>query len=227
MIKETNYAIFNYQKVDESLINDLILYFDNNIECIFDFFDIHNNIEKAIIHIIPTKKEYDEIFMKEYPWSRTRGVSKSSRGICRKDGSIVYLSINDYQNTTHAYKENDFDEALDGFKKTLIHEYVHYINKQFNIKYKCYTTAKYLREGIATYLSKQKGNDTIMFNFSIEDLLVTDSNKSCYDGYYLITKFLIENYDKKFILKLFKNDINAEEFLIDELYNKAKSYYLK
>ena len=64
---------------------------------------------------------------------------------------IYYLSINDYKNTSHTI---DFDM----YKKTILHEYVHYVNRLFCIKNNCNFSTKYLSEGIATYLSKQNEN---------------------------------------------------------------------
>ena len=52
-----------------------------------------------------------------------------------------------------------------------------------------------------------------------------DMRKSCYDGWYLITKFFVENYDKDFVLEIFQSNRMARELLKDELYDRAKQYY--
>lgn len=52
-----------------------------------------------------------------------------------------------------------------------------------------------------------------------------DMKKACYDGWYLVTKFLVENYDKYFVFELFKSNRQAREFLQSELYEKVKKYY--
>ena len=151
--------------------------------------------------------------------------NKSSRGMCKRDGSINYLSINDYKNTTHAFEEKDYDKALDGFYKTLVHEFVHFVNKVFNKDNKCGFSATYLMEGIAVYLSKQKENESFNFDFTIDDLLTGDVNRRKYYAYYLIVKYLVENYDENLIFELLKNKEYAENFLKDELYSKAEKSY--
>ena len=96
----------------------------------------------------------------------------------------------------------------------------------FNIQNNCGPTAIYLREGIAIYLSKQKENIALDFNYSLEQILETDVNKRSYEAYYLVTKYLVENYDKDFVIELFKSNRQANEFLKNQLYNKTKEHYV-
>ena len=110
------------------------------------------------------------------------------------------------------------------YKKTLIHEYVHYVNELFTLKNQCSPTQKYLSEGIAVYLSEQKKNRNIKFDFTLEQILSKDDAKFSYDGGYLTTKYLIENYDKEFVFQLFKSNRQAREFLVAELYEKTKTH---
>ena len=46
-----------------------------------------------------------------------------------------------------------------------------------------------------------------------------------YSGYYLVTKYFVENYDKAFVLDIFKSNRRSRELLKDELFDKAKKFY--
>lgn len=217
MEKVSKYANFEFNDSDSDLIDDLSDYLDNNVKEIFNFFEITPN-NKVKISIISTKQEYDKIFEERYKFT-----SPSSRGFY-SNGRIYFLSFHDYKNTPHSYIDSEKLEAFEDFKKTLVHEFVHYINELFYKKHNCSYTAKYLVEGIAIYLSHQKDNKNVEFNFTLDMLL----DKNCpYSAYYLITKYLIENYDKSFVLELFQSSRQANEFLKQELFKKAKDYYSK
>lgn len=211
----SEYAIFEYEEVDKILIYELVDYLDSKAKIVYGFFNLDFNGSKPIIRIIPTKKEFDSYFESE--WNFNAGTS--SRGFY-KNGVISYLSINDYKNTTHAFEKDSYLEALDDYKKTLVHEFIHYVNELFNVINNCGPTIKFLREGIAIYLSGQKENKSIKLSNSLEELL--DANKNYYDEYYLLTKYLINNYDKEFVSELFKSNRKAREFLKEELYEKVK-----
>ena len=216
---ESKFAIFNYQDRDKELIKEVATYLDDNVDKIFNFFEVEILKEKITINIIPTKKEFDEIY--KYTWN-CDAENWSIGFYSSKTKQITYLSINDYKNTSHAFEKNDYSIAKEYYKKTILHEFVHYVNDLFKIKHNCGYTEKYLSEGLATYLSKQKSDKKINFNYSMDQIL---NSKGCYDGWYLITKYLIENYDKQFIFSLIESNRKAREFLQNELYNKASEYY--
>ena len=219
MRKESEIAIFNYNKSDKDLIGYLDNYLTEQAKRIFDFFEVEMPNTKISINIIPTKKEFDEIY--KSVWNR------NAESWCigfYDDKQITYLSLNDYKNTSHAFKQEDYGFALEYYKKTIVHEFVHYVNDLFKIKYGCGHTEKYLSEGLATCLSNQKENTNLKFDYSLDDIL---NSRGCYNGWYLLTKYLIENYDKQFIFSLIKSNRKAREFLQDELYHKASRYYKK
>lgn len=124
MEKVSKYAVFEFSKSDSDFIDDLSDYLDNNVKEIFNFFEITPN-NKVKIGIISTKQEYDKIFEEKYKFT-----SPSSRGFYA-NGRIYFLSFHDYKNTPHSYIDSEKLEALEDFKKTLVHEYVHYINELF------------------------------------------------------------------------------------------------
>ena len=217
MKKESNYVTFIYQESDSDLIDDLINYIDKEAKDIFAFFEVSIPRNKVNINIIPTKKEYDELFKEEYGYDAPR----YSRGIFKRDGSINYLSIKDYGNTTHAFNEEKYRDAYKDFKKTLVHEFVHYVNSLFNKENDCGPTSIYLREGIALYLSKQNENKEIEFDFTLDDVLNNNTSKKIYNAYYCLVKYLVENYDKSFVFELFKSNRKAKEFLVEELFGET------
>ena len=91
--------------------------------------------------------------------------------------------------------------------------------KKYNLDY----PVKFLSEGIATYLSGQKENMNISFNFSLKDILKSDSS---YNAWYLLVKYIIEYYDKEYFLELFRNRGKAIEEA-PRLFKEAKEYYEK
>ena len=219
MEKETKYYKFNYSKEDEDLIVELEEFLNQKREDIFNFFDSSLQREQVEINIIPTKKEYDEIAKK------IRGVeeiAKWSIGFVYKN-IIEYVSLHDYKNTAHAFSEDRYLEKLDYFKKTIVHEYVHFVGGLYCKKNNLDWPVKFLNEGIALYLSGQKDNMDIPFNYTIEDIL---ESKSSYNAWYLLTKYIIEEYGKEYFLELFgNNELAVKE--APRLFEEAKEYYEK
>ena len=185
------------------------------------FFEVKMPSEKPIIKIIQTKKEFDNLYQKVWGQSHIISVPKWAIGFYHNN-EIVYLSLHDFQNTEHKIKYFIPKTALEYYKKTILHEYVHFVNDVFKKVNNCGYTEKYLSEGIATYLSGQLKNNKIYFDFSCEDLL---TRGDLYAGYYLVTKYFIENYDKTFVLNILKSNRQSREFLKNELFDKAKNYY--
>jgi len=222
MQKISKTSIFNFEESDKDLIDELANYLDGHVQEIYDFFEVDKPKEKVEIDIIPTKAEFDRIFKIRNHWDENLQVPNYYRG-CVAEGRILYLSINDYKNTIHAFEEKDFEIALDGYKKTLVHEYVHWVHGLFEEKHKCCRTEKYLVEGIAVYLSRQRDGQKIPFNLTCDQLL--DRQGAFYNGYYLVTKYFVENYDKNYVLEVFQSNRQARELLNNELFDKAKKFY--
>lgn len=217
MEKNTLYAKFKFEKQDEELVNILEDYINQNAERIFEFFDSSLEKKPLEIEIIPTKKEYDE------RQKERRGVDeipKWSVGVYF-DNKIEYVSFNDYQNTAHAYPEETYEESLEHYKKTIIHEFTHYVLKLYIEKHNNDEPLKYLNEGIAQYLSGQRDNQVFDFNYSLDDIL---KSQSCYPAWYLMVKYILEEYSRSYFLKLLvHNDLALSE--TPYLYEEAKEYY--
>ena len=226
MKKEGKFAIFNFEAQDTKLIDELSVYLDNNAEEIFNFFelDICQETIKLQINIIPNKQSFDECYNKDHNLPQGQIVKDWVIGYYNnKNNKIVYLSLTDYKNTAHAELLQDYDKALDYYKKTIVHEFVHYANALYCHKNSCGHTIKYLSEGLASYLSQQRKDKKIEFCYTLEDIL--SHKKPCYDGWHLITKYLVENYPKNFVLDLIKDRYKSEDFLKKELYPKVKNKY--
>ena len=210
MEKKTKNATFKYEKNDSFLIEELEKYLDSNSVRIYDFFGIKDNQNKPIINIIATKSKLDDIHRKFNNLKSSDEVPKWLVGLSTSDMQIYCLSLNDYKNTTHAFEACDYDKQLDRYKKTILHEFIHYVNRLFCKKNNCVITAKYLVEGIAQYLSNQKDGLVLQFDYSLNDIL---NSNNCYDGWYLVTKYIIENYPREFFLELLLDKSKADEFL--------------
>lgn len=214
---ESKMAIFKFEESDKDLIQPLAKYLDSHVDNIYKFFEVNIPKEKLVIKIIPTKKEFDILYQKTWGSSEKWAVG------FYHNNEIIYLSLHNFQNTEHKAKYFVLNEALKYYKKTIVHEYVLYVNDIFKKVNNCDYTEKYLSEGIATYLSGQHENEKIPFNFTCEDLL---TRGDMYLGYYLVTKYFVENYDKSFVLNIFKSNKQSREFLKNEIFDKAKEFYL-
>lgn len=221
MQKESKYAIFNFQENDSDLIEGLSSYLDDHAEEIYSFFEVEPPKDKVIINIIPTKKEYDDLCRQRLGLNLDDPVPDWLIGNCSDRGVITYLSLHDYNSTvSHAYKEEDYPQVLEYYKKTIVHEYVHFVHKIFNKIHNRIYPAKFLGEGIACYLSKQREGKTLFLKSSKEKI-ANDKNTS-YDDYYLITKYLVENYSKEYVLEVFQGTRDHAIELLNEIYDKVK-----
>ena len=211
MIKESKYAIFEYDRCDENLINDLINYLDNNQNRIKCFFDENLELPKIKIKIYSAKKEYDEkVGIKMFDGEVPKWVIGSYN-----NGMINYVSFNDFKNTSH---QND---SYESYLKTLIHEYIHFVTNEYSKKINCEYPIKYISEGIAYYLSGQGNKIEYSDNISEDDIL---NGKSCYPKWYLFVKYIIDIKGKEYFFELFKDKVKAKKD-IETLVLECNGYY--
>lgn len=215
---ESRYAIFNYNESDKVLVQELSKYLDDNAINIIEYFEIEPSILKKVeINIIPTKKEFDELYKKTHKLSIDKKVPNWIVGFSGK--KITYLSLFDYKNTVHAFKQEEYENKLKYYKKTIVHEYVHFINMLFNKKMDCNFTSKYLIEGIACYLSHQYDDKEKIIKSSLDDII---NCKNCtYVEFYTLTDYLINNYSKDKVFELLQSSEKANVFLKEELYDRT------
>ena len=217
MEKITKFAKFVYEESDEDLISELEESLNQNAEAIIHFFDSNLPREFVEIKIIPTKEEYDRLFKE-----RTGVKEVPKWNIGTSYGSVIeYVSLHDYQNTSHAFPPEKYHQALEGYKRTIIHEYVHFIVNLYHRVHHIDFPLRYLNEGIAQYLSGQRDGIKEVYSYSLEDIL---NSNNCYIGWYLLTKYILEKYGKNYFIKLLEN---KEKALSEtpRLHEEAKEYY--
>ena len=89
------------------------------------------------------------------------------------------------------------DDTIDNLLKVTIHEFTHICHFEYcNHR----PSMIWFNEALATNLSNQY--DTLDINCSLEDIL---KGKAYYSNYYVMGKYLLDNYDKNHILELSKN----------------------
>ena len=129
---------------------------------------------------------------------------------------------NDYKNTSHKFDDSDYEYNLLLFKKTIIHELVHFINHIYSEVNKIDYTKGFLAEGIAQYLSNQYEGKKDNFNYTSDEII---NDPSCYGGRYLVTKYIMEEYRKDTYLEFLQNQDKAKTFIennMEEYYNNIK-----
>ena len=142
-------------------------------------------------------------------------------GLSTSNMEIYCVSFNDYKNTSHCFSDSEYEEYLEKYEKIILHEYIHYVNKLFCKINNCSPSMKYLSEGIAVYLSGQKDNEKVSFTSSMNDVI---NCNNCYNEWYLIVKYIIDNYNQDFFLELLKDKAQANNFLINN-FDNIKTYY--
>ena len=222
MIKNTRNVIFDYKESDGNLVNELEKYIDENIDDVYDFFNLNERV-KTTIHIIETKKEFDDFYRKTIKGDENYLVPDWLVGVCHNGYEIYYLSLNDYDNTRHKFDEKDYEYNLLLYKKTIIHELVHFINALYSETNKVDYTESFLAEGIAQYLSGQHDGEELKFNYSYEDII---NNNSCYPGRFLVTKYIIDEYGKDTYLYFLNNQDEAKKFVANNIDN-MREYFQK
>ena len=217
MEKITKYAIFNYSEQDQDLINLLDKYINEHAEEIYTFFDSTLFRTQVKINIISTKQQYDEIVQKRRQTIETPTWEIGSY----YDGTIEYVSLHDYKSTAHAFSPEKYKESLEYYKKTIMHEFVHFVVGQYIAKNNTNKPLKYLNEGIAQYLSHQRDDINLVFKYSLDEIV---NSNNCYLGFFLLTKFIIEEKGKDYFMTLLRN---RERAIMEtpKLYKEAKFFY--
>ncbi len=198
MTKETEYFVIEYTDNDLPYIDRLCKDIDNKAKEIIAYFNIDKINERFSLKLISTKKEFSQT-IKELTHFED---DEYGTGFV-KDKKMYCLSYLDYKSTY--YK----DETYDDFVKTIIHEFVHtchmFVVKGMSIR--C------INEGLACYLSKQYENKEIELDCSIEDIL--ENKYIDYKNYYIILKYIVENYDDNYVHEMIYN----KEFAKKEIAN--------
>lgn len=207
MFKKTKNFVIYYGN-NEDFISKLSNNLEDKLTSVLSFFEIEKLNKKIIIKIISNKNEFDDIFYKVHNFKP----DLNGMGFYH-NGEIIYLSYNGLAGTNH---KNDSYET---YINILIHECVHFIH---GIITNDKMSLRCLNEGIALYLGKQYNEiDYAKFNCELEDLL--NQKNIDYYNYYLLMCFLIDNYEKNYILKILKDSNYAYHELENIVSNLKKN----
>lgn len=207
MFKKTKNFVIYYGS-NEDFISKLSNNLEDKLTSVLSFFEIEKLNKKIIIKIISNKNEFDDIFYKVHNFKP----DLNAMGFYH-NGEIIYLSYNGLAGTNH---KNDSYET---YINILIHECVHFIH---GIITNDKMSLRSLNEGIALYLGKQYNEiDYAKFNCELEDLL--NQKNIDYYNYYLLMCFLIDNYEKNYILKILKDSNYAYHELENIVSNLKKN----
>ena len=200
MKKELDYLIIYYSDKDKVYIDYIVDKINNKSKEIVDFFDVKVPIKSEV-------KLYDDLdkFRKDYKIITKKDPKDWVCGLSY-DNKINSLTLEELKKTY-----NHENNTIEDLYKLILHEFVHSIN---NIR--CNNSEIWLKEGLATYLSGQYPNSNEI-KVSYEEII----NGTCsYTDYRALVKYIIENYDHDYILKL----IDDNKFLLTEskrLYEEA------
>lgn len=195
-----------YEEEAKAFIKELIEYLLLKRNSIYTFFNFIPS-DKIKIKIISSQTKLREIY--------NDNVSDQEMpdwvvGFSTLDKTVYLLSFNEYSNTPHKY------ETFEGYKKTLIHEFVHAVHDLF-----CggrFTGLRPIWEGVAIFLSEQyeeEGKLTV----SKEDLI----NQNChFKEFNYFFNALIDTYNHETILDILANKIDGYQVL-NEIYDKTNS----
>ena len=217
---ETKNAIYNYDEIDKDIVQELEEKFNSNLDRIYDYFETDERY-KTTITIIPTKEEWDRIVPSRYP-CKNGVVPKWLVGLSSKDEGIFLLSIKEYDKTSHAFKEEEYEKAINAYNTTALHEYIHHIHRKW-INSKGFDNFSYYTcEGIAQLLAGQKTWLHKEIELPIDEIL----QNVHYDESYLIIKYIDEYYPHEEMLDILLDKDYARKFL-KEHFDEIKEYYKK
>ena len=182
--------------INNSKEKDKILsYINQKLPKLLDFFHISyldHTLEIFVYEDLLTfKNNYQKQTNKEYKdW------------ICGFQGKNE-IHLLDYQN--YLLTEGHQNQTKEDYLKLIIHEIIHDLHLQYNRYHGNEPrTFLYLTEGIASFLSEQYPNPKFNNRIPVEAFL--NNEVVNYENYAYIIKYLIENYEHEYLLKLISNE---------------------
>ena len=207
MIKELKYMIIEYSDKDLDYIDDICKIIDSKSKEIVEFFEIDqldNKVKvKLFSDIVEFRNFHNQVFNKE-PKNWVCGFAL--------DNSVYTLSLSEYKKCFSHENATILDLI-----RLVLHEFTHVVHSKRNDNLEC----KWLREGLATYLSGQY-EDANEIKCTYDELL----NGCSYTNYKAMFEYVLNTYGKEYILKL----IDHEELLNRDskrLFEEAVSFYKK
>ena len=214
MIKET--FKYEYDDLDLDYIEELKKYVNDNYKDIMDFFKLDSLSRPVKIKIWSDINDYRNYYNNLYTkyglnkkiqdWE----VLKSSKDEEFRIDSISYHIMKDIKGHNN--------DTLNYFFKGIIHEFVHTCHEEYS---NGYSFPIWFKEGIATLLSHQFDNKSITFTSSLENIV---NGKADYRNYYLLCKYILEEYGESYLFKL-AGDKELVKDSTTRIYNEAVDYY--
>lgn len=178
----------NYPEIDKEYAQLVIDKLKNNYKRIMNFYNIDKIKNKIIITIWNNKNNYNKFFKEKYnylvaDWEIGRAINN------QKETTINIITYKESLNCKGHNKD-----TLDNNLKLIIHEFVHICHFEYNNHQK---QLIWLSEALATNLSNQYSKIEQIINTELKDII---EGKANYKDYYLMGKYLINNYSKEYIL---------------------------
>ena len=204
MIKVLKYAIINYNECDNNYIDEICDYFEIESKNITKYLEIIDIKEKANIIIYNDINEFKINILKDNKYYKTiKDIPNYVVAVGGDDKNISILSLDNYIKV-----ENHQNCTIEDYKKTLVHEFVHFCHHKLNA-----INMIWINEGLATNLSRQA---TKYKNNNINLPLKS------YSDYCLAFEYVMKKYNKKYILRLL-NDIEFQKIetpkILEEILN--------
>lgn len=214
MIIKTKFVDLYFTENDLGYIDDLVLYINNNINIITDFFNITDidNSDKIILNL---NSNYDK-FKIENNFDNDYIVAF----FARRNGINKIEALNLYeQNKSNAHK----NDGLLELKKRLMHEIVHAFHRIY-----AKLSMRWLAEGLAQVLTNQFEYEDMCLSHSLDEIVKNEklNNGDFYKDYYVLVNYLFNNYKKEQVLEIIKKYDLQENVLITiygNIENKRKS----
>lgn len=205
---ESDKLIINYTNNDKKYIKTLEEKLDKNINKIMNFFDIKNINNKIEINILENKEIFDIEYKKHY--------NKESNEWNRSfiDNSVYILSYKDYRDTI--FYRDTFDE----FVNSVLYEITQILYKNRNND----LSMKYINEGLKIYFSNMFDDIDSNKKFDCDKDKITNEIDIDYIDYYMIMKYIINNYKRDFLLKLIDDKSFAYDN-VDKIYKDCVNFY--
>lgn len=213
-MKKISFANFDIEYNDKDLnyIDSLIQELKSKYQSIMNFFNLTSINHPISIILWNDLDEYRNYFNnkmkknnKKVPdWEVGRATNNSKE--CRID----LLSFSE-RIKCQGHQNDNIEDLI----KVLIHEFVHICHFTSNNNK---NSTVWFAEGLATYLAKQ--NNYPLFSSSLDDII---AGQATYNNYYCMVKYLIDNYDKEYILSLVQSKELQEKITTDTYYKALEN----
>ena len=189
-------------------ISDIIDALDKKCEQVVSYLEIKSFGDKVSTIIYNDLNSFREKYIEGSNYYKS--IDDVPEWICgfSRDNYICVLSFSEL----HKLKAHAND-TMSNYLNFLTHEFIHACHTRLNPD----DNVPWVSEGLATNLSNQYDDKKNTFKIDVtrEDI----RNRNCnYSNYYLMFKYVLDNYDKEFVLKLL-SDYDLQESITDDVYD--------